>query len=243
MADDILKKLVKGFEAFRKEHYETNPDKMKDVVENGQRPKALIFSCSDSRNGPEMLMGVEPGDIFVGRQIAALIPPHDEKDDDDTIAATIEFAVNTLKVDNIIVMGHTSCGGIKGLVDGVRSGAVGSWIQRAREIKDKVKLRLGDKASDKDLLLAEVEKESVLWSVENLRKYPVVEKALQEGRLQIHAWHFDMQNGVLNAYNPQTHSFEPLSGADKQKQEHVHDDNCVPFPKKRARNNKGGFRR
>lgn len=176
-------------------------------------------------------MGVEPGDIFVGRQIAALIPPHDEKDDDDTIAATIEFAVNTLKVENIIVMGHTSCGGIKGLVDGVRSGAVGSWIQRAREIKDKVKLRLGDKASDKDLLLAEVEKESVLWSVENLRKYPVVEKALQEGRLQIHAWHFDMQNGVLNAYNPQTHSFEPLSGADKQKQEHVHDDNCVPFPK------------
>ncbi|TNE32789.1 MAG: carbonic anhydrase [Alphaproteobacteria bacterium] len=242
MADDILKKLVKGFEAFRKEHYETNPDKMKDVVENGQRPKALVFSCADSRNSPEMLMGTEPGDIFVGRQIAALVPPYDKDDKDDTIAASVEFAVNTLKVEHIIVMGHTSCGGIQGLVNDLSEGSVGHWVQRAREMKDKVKAKLGDKANDHDTLLAEVEKESILWSLENLRKYPAVDAALKEGRLQIHAWQFDMKKGEMNAYNPQTHQFEPVAtDVAVEEHDHKHGENCVPFPKKQ--NKKRGFHR
>ncbi|TVQ82183.1 MAG: carbonic anhydrase [Micavibrio sp.] len=209
--DKILQKLLKGFESFRKEHYETHPDKMRDLVENGQKPEALVFSCSDSRSAPEMVLGAEPGEIFVGRQIAALVPPYDPDDEDDTVAASIEFAVNTLGVQHIIVVGHTSCGGIQGLADDLKDGAVGHWIQRAREIKERAKQKLGGNTSDRKALVAEMERESVLWSLENLRGYPAVQKAMKDGRLQIHGWQFDMKKGEINAYDPQSRSFIPLS--------------------------------
>jgi len=231
MSDDALKKLIDGFKSFRKENYELHPDRMKELVENGQHPKTLVIACCDSRSGPETVLGADPGEIFVGRQIAALIPSHDDVDTDDAIAASIEYAVDALQVENIIVIGHSNCGGIDGLAKDFNDGAVGEWIQRGHEIKERVEKKHGTNLPHAELA-EKMERESVLWSLENLREYPSVKKAMKEGRLQVHAWQFEMTHGELKAYNPQTQNFDVLAGDDDQ--------NAKPPQHQRKRRN-GGF--
>lgn len=212
MSDKSLKKLVDGFNRFRHENYTLNPERMKDLVENGQHPKTLVIACCDSRSCPETLLDTDPGEIFVGRQIAALVPPFDAQDSNDTVAASIEYAVEVLGVEDIVIVGHSSCGGIEGLAKDVDTGAVGQWIQRGREIKERVEKKIG-KTAELKKLAPEMERESVVWSLENLRKYPAVDKALKAGTLKIHGWQFDMKNGCLQSYNAKTKKFERLSDA------------------------------
>ena len=214
MSDDALNKLIKGFESFRKENYELNPERMQDLVENGQKPSTLVISCCDSRSSPDMFLTAEPGEIFVGRQIAALIPPFDEKDLDDTVAASIEYAVDHLHVEDIIVIGHSCCGGIEALAKDVTEGAVGQWIQRAAEIIERVENKHGVQQSH-DQLVEEMERESILWSLDNLSGYPSVEKAVKDGKLRLHGWQFEMKKGELRGYDPKTKTFSPLAPEDQ----------------------------
>ncbi len=211
MSKDFLKEMLAGFDNFKKENYLLNPDRMKDLIENGQHPDALVIACSDSRSCPEEVFDRKPGEIFVGRHIAALVPPHDPTDEDDTVAASIEYAVEHLKVKHIIVVGHTHCGGIAGLASDVKEGAVGHWIQRACEIIDNVESKFGKDLSDSEKLKA-MEQESIVWSLNNLKTYPVVRKAVKEDGLELHAWQFDMGNGKLLAYDEDKGSFKLIAG-------------------------------
>lgn len=211
MSKEFLDDLLKGFNKFREENYELNPERMKDLIENGQHPDALVIACSDSRSCPEEVFDRKPGEIFVGRHIAALVPPHDPTDEDDTVAASIEYAVEHLKVKHIIVVGHTHCGGIAGLASDVKEGAVGHWIQRAREIIANVESKLGKNLSDAEKLKA-MEQESIVWSLNNLKTYPAVQKAVKEGGLELNAWQFDMAGGKLLAYDEDNSSFKLIAG-------------------------------
>ena len=211
MSKEFLDDLLRGFNKFREENYELNPERMKDLIENGQHPAALVIACSDSRSCPEEVFDRKPGEIFVGRHIAALVPPHDPTDEDDIVAASIEYAVEHLKVKHTIVVGHTHCGGIAGLASDVKEGAVGHWIQRACEIITNVESKFGKDLSDGEKLKA-MEQESIVWSLNNLASYPVVQKAVKEGKLELHAWQFDVVNGKLLAYDEDRGSFELMAG-------------------------------
>ncbi len=201
VSSNVLKKLTDGFEVFRKENYEVNPERMARLIKDGQSPEALVIACSDSRSCPESVFDTEPGDIFVSRHIAALVPPYDASDNDNTIAASIEFAVMTLEVKHIIVVGHTHCGGIQALAQNVQSGAVGSLIQRAREIREIVQQK-SDKPLDNADTIKKMELESIIWSFNNLKNYPCVKKAIKNDKLSIHGWQFDMEYGTMLEYAP-----------------------------------------
>lgn len=201
---DITEKFLEGFKEFRRREYEGGKNLMKDLVENGQNPEAAIIACVDSRSGPSRVMDVEVGDSFVSRQIGALVPPYDPSRPADPIAAYIQFAVENKKVKDLIVMGHTQCGGMEALVDGSVGGEVGKWVETAKDIVKKTK----GKSACKEDILRETERQSVIWSLKNLMTYPPVRNAMKKGELRIHGWLFDMKNGDMLAYDPTKKKFE-----------------------------------
>ncbi len=214
---DIIDRLLDGFKSFSDDKYRKDPrEAMKKLVEDGQDPDVLVIACSDSRSGPGTIFQADPGEIFVGRHIAALVPPYDPERKGCAVAAEIEFAIESLQVKHIVVLGHTECGGVKGLVSGLPDGPVGEWMQQADDVLTRTRKKCGPAEPEK--IRKTAEKESIAWSVENLMTYPAVKKAVKEGKLQLHGWQFDMAEGSLKAYDPATKEFVAIGGADKDAQ-------------------------
>lgn len=214
---DIINRLLDGFKSFSDDKYRKDPkEAMKKLVEDGQDPDVLVIACSDSRSGPGTIFEADPGEIFVGRHIAALVPPYDPERKGCAVAAEIEYAVNTLHVDHIVVLGHTECGGVKGLVDGLKGGPVGEWMQQADDVLSRTRKKCGP--AEPEQIRKTAEKESIAWSVENLMTYPAVQKAVKDGKLKLHGWQFDMAKGSLKAYDPATKDFAEIGGADRDAQ-------------------------
>lgn len=164
----------------------------------GQQPGAMVLSCCDSRTDPALLFSCEPGDIFVNRSIAALVPEAASPAGACLRAATA-YAVDTLKVHDLIVLGHTSCGGIKGLVEGVEGTPLSDWLDTARSVLEEARRRCPD--ADRQTLIRECERLAPVMSARNLLDYPWVRKAADEGRLIVHAWLFDLHTGHLLEYD------------------------------------------
>lgn len=191
-----------GFTHFKKEKFEKNPDLFGKLAK-GQSPKFLVFACSDSRVCPSHVLDFQPGEAFVVRNIASMIPPYDQTKYSGTGAA-IEYAVLHLKVENIVVIGHSCCGGIKGLMsipdDGTTSSDfIESWVQICNPAKSKVK------ADTKSLSFSEqcthCEKEAVNVSLGNLLTYPFVRDAVGKKTLAIKGAHYDFVNGSFDLWD------------------------------------------
>jgi carbonic anhydrase len=118
--DKVMQRLLAGIKGFQKRYYEQSPERMKELTEHGQHPKVLLISCSDSRVDPAILTGASPGDLFVVRNVANLVPPYKLEGNYDGARAAIEYAVRDLGVSHIVVLGHAHCGGIKALLHGAR---------------------------------------------------------------------------------------------------------------------------
>lgn len=206
--------LLAGIRRFRQRFYEENQALMKALVEQGQSPPALVISCSDSRVDPALLSGADPGQLFVLRNIANLVPPYDAARHIDGAGAAIEYAVRDLQVPNIIVLGHAHCGGIKAML-GAAGGQwpdrdfIGNWVAMAL---DASRLHLSEKdAEGRPVQVslqrlrdnpALVERASVTGSLKNLLTYPWVRERVEAGALTLHGWWFDLDSGDLWATEP-----------------------------------------
>ena len=203
-----LEHLLTGFEAFRIEHFEIEPARMRELAESGQRPKVLVVACSDSRTDPAILTRARPGDLFIVRNVAALVPAYLAGDTAKGTSSAIEFGVRGLEVEDIVVLGHAQCGGIGLLAEG-GSGApgrfefVGDWVERAAAARDAVeRSAVEGPAKARALELA-----TVATSLGHLLTFPWVRERVEAGRLALHGWYFDLQAGRLLVFDPARQEF------------------------------------
>jgi carbonic anhydrase len=213
--DPTLARLFQGIKGFQQRFYEREPHRMQDLVAKGQNPEILLIACSDSRVDPALLTAAAPGDLFVVRNVANLVPPYDLDGKYDGVRSAIEFAVRDLDVRHIIVLGHAHCGGIEAFLNTVagqklQSDFIGDWVSIAmdaccRYVLDQLPALddgTGEVLREMDLeKLREhqhlVERAAIQGSIDNLATYPWLKKRLDAGSLHIHGWWFDLETGDL----------------------------------------------
>lgn len=204
--------LIQRYQGWRATTYSENQTWYRRLAEEGQRPRAMIISCCDSRVHVTSIFGADQGEFFIHRNIANLVPPYSPNGDHHGTSAAVEYAVTALKVAHIIVLGHSNCGGVRGCHDMCSGHApeleketsfVGRWMDILRPGYEKVK-DIADEATRIDAL----EKEAVLVSVNNLASFPFVKEARDKGELTLHGVWTDIAMGTLQFYNPATHKFE-----------------------------------
>jgi carbonic anhydrase len=206
-----IKKLIKGFKRFQQNYFKSD-DALFDQLRHGQKPKVLLIGCSDSRVDPAILTDCQPGDLFVVRNVANLVPPYEPDGQHHGVSSAIEYAIQFLKVEHVIVMGHSHCGGVDALLHSMPESPVGEfidrWVDIARPAKEKVLQDLGDKSLDKQARACE--QASIMISLENLLTFPWLAERVQAGKLALHGWYFDLESGQMLAYHPASGEFEKL---------------------------------
>lgn len=203
---EILKLMV-GFKRFRETIF-SKDGSVYTRLSSGQAPKTLIIGCSDSRVDPAIISSASPGDIFVVRNVANLVPPFESASTGlHGVSAAIEFAVESLKVENVIILGHRLCGGIQALMtDSHKENSfIGSWVNIAKDAKEKVKNEFPD--ADLDTLCRHCEKESIVTSIQNLKSFPFVKSAIESRDMQILGIYFDLELGQLLEYDDDSKKF------------------------------------
>ncbi|WP_035139290.1 carbonic anhydrase [Fischerella sp. PCC 9605] len=201
-----MKKLLKGLQEFRANYVPAHRDLLAQLA-HGQKPRVMFITCSDSRIDPNLLTQTEIGELFIVRNAGNIIPPYGATNGGE--GATIEYAIQALGIEQIIVCGHSQCGAMNGLLHLNKlqedMPLVYDWLKHAeatrRLVKDSYK-----NYTDKELLEIAVA-ENVLTQIENLKTYPSVHSKLYQGKLQIYGWIYYIETGEVMAYDPKTHTY------------------------------------
>lgn len=191
----MSERLIRGLRRFRQESFPRQRDRFRRLVEEGQHPGTLFIGCSDSRVVPDLLTDAAPGDLFVARNVGALVPPHDPDADAGCgeTAAAVEYAVRVLEVADVIVCGHSHCGAVRALYDppAVPVPGVERWIELARDAK----LETAADGRPDEATLRRTERRSIALQLERLAAYPAVRERVGEGELALHGWHYLLEEG------------------------------------------------
>ncbi len=196
-----IARLLVGFRQFRNQAYKEGSPYLQ-LTNGWQGPKTLIIGCSDSRVDPAQLASASPGDLFIVRNVANLVPPFEPDGGRHGVSAAIEFAVVNLKVENIIVLGHRQCGGIRALLfpeETKAGGFVRQWVAIADRAKERALAAVG--GGDQGALWRQCELESIRISIENLKSFPFVNEAISQNKLLLAGIYFDLENGDLLELN------------------------------------------
>ncbi len=204
--------FIAGFRRFQEKYFSEDRE-LFEQLRQGQRPKAAIIACADSRVDPALLMGAEPGDVFVVRNVANLVPPYEPGGGFASVPAALEFAVLSLQVEHVIVLGHAQCGGINALMNETSNGGefIGKWVGIAQRARERVLAELP--AKPPALQARACEQAAILVSLENLMTYPWIAERVAAGAMYLHGWYFDIAEGSLLYYAAARNAFEPI-GAD-----------------------------
>lgn len=190
-----MDRLLQGYRRFRANVWPAERERYKDLAQRGQSPEALVIACSDARADPQTVFGAGPGELFVVRNVAGLVPPYEPDANYHGTSAALEYGVRVLKVAHIAVLGHADCGGVRAMVEGAPKEAqdfVDSWMKIAESVMETVPKQVGSRD-----ILGHCETEVVRLSLGNLRTYPWIEEAVGAGKLALHGFHFDIRTGVL----------------------------------------------
>lgn len=206
-------KLIEGFRRFRARHFSENDALYRQLATEGQAPRILMVACCDSRVDPAIILDCAPGDLFVIRNVANLVPPAESRDSGrHGTSAALEFGVRNLAVEHIIVLGHAQCGGIRSLFSGSGGGEedsyINSWMRMAEGVHAAV-MRDLPQASPGEQIIA-CEQRAILVSLDNLMTFPWVRERVENGSLSLHGWYFDIEHGQLMQYNLEAGVFEEL---------------------------------
>ena len=205
--------LIEGFHNFREE-YLLKETEFFEELKHGQNPHTLVIACCDSRVDPAHVTRSNPGEMFVIRNVANLVPPYHPDSTFHGVSSAIEYAVCVLEVKHIIVLGHSGCGGIHTLMSeewhNHPSEFLTRWLTLAEPARRRVKERLGDRPEE--LQLRVCEESSILLSMENLMTFPWIRERVEAGNLKIHGWYFNLHEGELYDYDSEKEEFLPLAG-------------------------------
>lgn len=209
-----LTRLIAGYNRFRKSGWAQGRERW-EQLSRGQSPQTMVIACSDSRVDPAQIFDVDPGEIFVVRNVAALVPPFETNPGHHGVSAALEFAVQVLKVKEVVVMGHGMCGGCKAaLTQELRDaepgegGFIANWIGLLDEARDSVAAAHGTTGRPAERAM---EQEGVKVSLANLRTFPCVRRKERDGELNLRGAFFAISDGVLHLLDEESGAFEPLS--------------------------------
>lgn len=198
---EAVQRLVAGYRGFRTRYYEQRPDRMRELVERGQSPDVLVIACADSRIDPALLFDSEPGELFVVRNVANLIPPFGPDGNPHGTSAAMEFAVRDLGVCHVVILGHSACGGIRALRvtsagEELPRDFIEPWMQIAA---DACPCDADGNVPDQET----VEHSSIRVSLRNLMTFPWIAEKVGAGDLFLHGWWVDLHAGRLCSIDPE----------------------------------------
>lgn len=199
MAADFAE-LIEGYHHFRTTDWERQRDRWASL-RDGQSPKVMVIACSDSRVDPSQIFDTSPGEIFVVRNVANLVPPFEGDGGRHGVSAALEFAVTQLEVSEVVVMGHGMCGGVHASLtkrfDGAQPGE-GGFIAHWVDLLDEARDRVVHEHGTGEAAIRALEMETVRVSIANLRSFPFVEERLADGRLKLKGAYFAISDGILH---------------------------------------------
>jgi carbonic anhydrase len=209
-----MKDLVRGYRRFRRAAWPRERERFEALAEHGQHPRAMVVACCDSRVDPQMIFNAAPGELFVVRNVANLVPPYGPDAAHHGTSAALEFGVRVLKVRDLVVCGHGLCGGITALLEGPPEPAgdfIGSWMALASEALERVRKAAPGAAGEELRRLCE--RETVRLSLENLLSFPWIDAAVRQGELRLHGCFFAVRDGILEQLD-ESGAFVPVPLAD-----------------------------
>jgi carbonic anhydrase len=209
-----MQRLIEGVHKFQTDVFGDYQKLFRKLSQEGQNPHTLFITCSDSRVLAELITQSKPGDLFVVKNIGNIVPPANVRGDTNSTAAAIEFAVENLRVSDIVICGHSQCGAISCLLGetpvGPSTPHLRDWLRLATPVLDTLKkdyahLKTADERS------TAAAQENVLFALDNLHSYPCVQERLMDGSLRLHGWFFKIASAELFAYDPEKRQFSPLT--------------------------------
>jgi carbonic anhydrase len=208
-----MQQLIEGVHRFRKDEFGNYRTLFQRLSREGQKPHTLFITCSDSRVLAELITHSQPGDLFVVKNIGNIVPPYAATGTTNSTAAATEFAVEMIRVSDIVICGHSQCGAMAALLEGLPGSEhmphLKEWLTLAapvREIVDSQYAHIKDPEHRKNVAA----EENVLHAIEALHSYHCVQDRLMDGSLRLHGWFFKIATAELFAYNPETRQFAPL---------------------------------
>ncbi len=212
------RKLLGGYAHFRKNRLSRERERYEQLAESGQKPDTMIIACCDSRSAPETIFGAAPGEMFVVRNVANIMPPYEDDGHYHGTSAALEFAVQELRVKHIVIMGHGRCGGIKAFrrqMMGIDNQPlspgdfIGKWISLLDPVAQKIERVEGETEEE---LQGKLEAESIRQSIEHLKSFPCVSLLLEREQIGLHGAWFDISSGELWTMDEETGIFEKPFG-------------------------------
>jgi carbonic anhydrase len=209
--------LLDGYRTFTSQRLPTEQSRYRELSERGQSPAVMVIGCCDSRVSPEVIFDAGPGELFVVRNVANLVPVYQPDGGAHGVSAALEYAVNVLKVKHVVVLGHAQCGGIRAFIDKIEplseGDFIGRWMQMFIKPGEKVEQRDRETMAD---FTVRIEKAAVFRSLENLMTFPFVRTLVERGDLQLHGAYFGVAEGslfVLDQAAKEFHSVREEAGA------------------------------
>jgi len=204
-------RLIDGYHAFRANRLPAEQQRFRELADHGQSPETMVIGCCDSRVSPEVIFDASPGELFVVRNVANLVPPYTPDGAQRSVSAALEFAVQALRVKNIVVLGHARCGGIKAYAEQTEPLSPGDFIGRWMELVKPAAARIGPKGdAPLEDYLTKLEQASLHTTLDNLMTFPWVSEFVRRGRLHLHAAYFDVANGQLSVLDRERGCLAPL---------------------------------
>ncbi|KAA1175471.1 carbonic anhydrase [Rhizobium tropici] len=201
--------LLNGYRNFMSGRYVDERERYRNLAEIGQNPSTLVIACCDSRSAPEIIFDAGPGELFVIRNVANMVPPYEPDGNFHATSSALEFAVLSLKVSDIVVMGHGRCGGIRAALDPDAEPLspgdfIGRWMGLLKPAAEQIQSNDIMTPAERQTALERI---SIRNSLENLRSFPEIKAREEEGKLSLHGAWFDISTGELWIMDPDTRDF------------------------------------
>jgi carbonic anhydrase len=211
----LPQQLIDGYRAFLIGRLRHEQDRYRDLGETGQSPQIMVIGCCDSRVSPEVIFDARPGELFVVRNVANIVPPYAPDQRAHGVSAALEFGIGALKIKHIVVLGHAQCGGVKAFVEDAEplspGDFIGNWMKLMAPAADKVGPRGALSPAD---YLARLEQANILNSIENLMTFPRLRKLIERGQVAVHGAYFGVATGQLSVRDPATGNFMQVAQDD-----------------------------
>jgi carbonic anhydrase len=210
----LPQRLLDGYATFQSGRLAAEQSRYRDLAERGQSPEIMVIGCCDSRVSPEVIFDARPGELFVVRNVANLVPPYAPDGAYHGVSAALEFAVGALRVKHIVVLGHAHCGGVRAFAEDREplspGDFIGKWMSLIAPAAEKLGAR-GDTPPSEYLM--RLEQASIVNTLDNLLTFPRLRKLIERGHIELHGAYFGVATGELSVLDPQSGRFVPAIGA------------------------------
>jgi carbonic anhydrase len=214
MAMNFPQRLIDGYSTFAQGRLAREQDRYRELAEVGQSPEIMVIGCCDSRVSPEVIFDAHPGELFVVRNVANIVPPYAPDGQAHGVSAALEFGVAALKVKHIVVLGHAQCGGVKAFAEDAEpltpGDFIGKWMRLMAPAAEKVGPRNAQSAAD---YLTQLEQANVANSLDNLMTFPRLRKLIERGSVILHGAYFGVASGDLSVLDKASGEFRPVKPA------------------------------